>query len=268
MNKTNLLASSIVAALIACAAPTTASANDGHSEFKFGGFAMIASEITARTRKFTNGEPGAMASFRLDHSSGLYGSVTGYTVANYINPNGSEFDFTVGYQGEFNDQMGFDVGYVRYTLPGLGKISRTFRGDTKSVHLGWDEIYFALTSGNLLTEGDSLRAGVNYAWDFILETDNSSYWGLDYSIPFSDSGWKGVMHVGYSAFNSNEQFMIYTPGVPGTDRDSFVDFKFGAGYGFHKFYGEIAYIGTSMDSKDCPKTMCENRFIVSLTRSF
>lgn len=269
MSKKTFISSSIIAALIAFTTPNTAVANDdGTSEFKASGFVMLTSEITSKSRKWTNGKPGAMGSFRLDHSSGLYASVTGYNTASYINPNGSEFDFAFGYQGTFNDNMSFDAGYVRYTLPGLGKITRTFRGNTESVELGWDEVYFAITTSNLLTDSDSLRGGVNYAWDYILDTDHASYWTLDYSVPFADSGWKGLMHVGYSALNSNEQFIIYTPGVPGTDKDSFTDFKVGAGYTFGSFYAEIAYIGTNLSESDCPKTMCENRFLVSLIRSF
>lgn len=83
------------------------------------------SEYSSRGLSLTQRKPAAQGSVVIAHSSGLYAGVWASNVDTELGDTHYETDYYVGYVWQPTDDLSFDVGYLKYTYPGLSSLNLT-----------------------------------------------------------------------------------------------------------------------------------------------
>ncbi len=119
--RTSLLAFSSFAAL-AAAAP--AAAQDEPEALTISGGASLVSDYRFRGISMTNKRPAMQGTISVSHESGLYATVWGSSIDDYVSPNAA--DVEIDFVGGFKTSLGaatLDVGATYYYYPGPGAAS-------------------------------------------------------------------------------------------------------------------------------------------------
>jgi hypothetical protein len=82
-----------------------------------------------------------------------------------------------------------------------------------------------------------------------------------------DTGLTALAHLGYNKFDSGTKLSKALTADQGSD-DDYVDYKFGVAAGVQGMTADVSYIGSDISDSDCGSTICEGRFVVSLTKAF
>jgi uncharacterized protein (TIGR02001 family) len=206
----------------------------------------------------TGNDPAIQGNIMLAHSSGVYANVWGSSVAGAINKSGSEMDFSVGYSTELTGALKpkLDVGVMRYAYAGSGK-----------PRVDFNEVYGSLTFASFLMKDDSFKGSVALTDDFFNQSGKYIYVAADYSVPVMDTGLTALAHLGYNKFDSGVKLTKALGADQGSD-DDYVDYKFGVAAGVQGMTADVSYIGSDISDSDCGSTICEGRFVVSLTKAF
>lgn len=219
------------AATFAMAEETTPLSEMGLS---FSGSAAITSDYRFRGLTQAQNDPAIQAGFTLAHTSGLYAGAWGSNVDFGEGSPSLEIDTFLGYSTaleNFAMKPILDVGVLYYAYPSASD-------------LNWLELYGKMTFKNTITEGDSLLANVNYTNDYAGADGDGWYFNLGYSVPFADTGFGGVVAVGYTSVDGDK----YTFNDEGDD--NYVDWKAGVNYTFKSIptiTAELAAVGTNID---------------------
>ena len=79
--------------------------------------AGLVSNYVWRGATQSNGNPAIQAAIGLTTESGFYANAWGSQV-DYENDTTAEIDFTAGYSNNINDNVSYDIGYIRYSYMG------------------------------------------------------------------------------------------------------------------------------------------------------
>lgn len=204
----------------------------------------LASDYSFRGVSQTTRDPAIQGGFDLAWDSGLYVGTWSSNVS--FGTTSQELDLYVGYGGEINDDVSFDVNYVRFEYPGDGanldynEIGGSVSFQDFTFGLGYSNEYFALD------DVDWLYPNVGYS--LALPSDASLDFHLGMSIVDDNSAgdWVG-------SFGDEEVIdwsITYTIPVSGIDIG-------------------LAVVGTDVSKSDCfgGSKDCSTRAIVSLSKS-
>ncbi len=238
------VASVALGALLLCAAPALATDNGGDSEFDISANVGFVSEYSFRGIAQSDEQMALQGGFDVSHGSGLYAGVWGSNVDFNDGDEASvEVDVYGGYAGEVGG-VGYDVGLIYYAYPGADS-SLDYDFIEAALEISYDFEIF------------SVAASVNYSPEYFAGSGDAQYYALGVDVPlphdFSLSG-----HVGRQEIDENDEF--------GTD--DYTDWSIGLGYNFEGFDLSVQYIDTDLDEPDECADGCEDRVIMSVSKSF
>ncbi len=228
---TALLASSVLFSAGAYAEPITVS-----------GSAAFTSDYLFRGVSQTSNNAAVQAGMTLTHESGAYVSAWGSSIASAAG--GSEMDLLLGYSGKAGE-VGYDVGIMHYGYPGADGA------------VGYDEVYASVSTMGL-------KVGLNYSPDYYNQSDKFMYLYAGYSTEVEGVGLSAS--IGMNKFDST-MMMNNALSTTGTD-DSYMDYKLAASKSISGITVEGAYIGSDIDDMDCPNSVCEGRFVLTVSKGF
>jgi len=187
-----------------------------------------------------------------EHPSGLYvGTWASNVSSDFFNGTGNdpqiELDLYGGYKGKVNDNIGYDVGYIRYQYPGFDDANT-------------NEIY---VKGNY----DNLSASLNYSdeLDFLPSSESAWYLaaGYDMTLPVADIGLS--VHVGYS-FGDAFDVSVNTPAKYGLS-NSYTDWSVGLSKSLMGVDLGLTYVDNNIDNADCNINICDAKVVFSVSKS-
>lgn len=200
----------VLSGLAALAAGAPAAAAELGAGFNVNGGATIVSDYRFRGISQTDRRPALQGSFTLSHESGLYGTIWGSSIDDYVyNGADQEIDFVAGYRRSFGATT-IDVGALYYHYPNSGGIdsdflepfaslAHTFGPVTAKATVNYAPSQAALSIGagdedNLYLGGDltlavpatpvSLAAHVGHSWgpSYLTIGDGYTDWSLGASV--------------------------------------------------------------------------------------
>lgn len=229
------------------AATQTATAVEINDDFQLVVNVGAFSEYASRGLSLTQRKPAAQGSVVLAHSSGLYAGVWSSNVDTELGDTHYEADYYAGYVWQPMDDLSFDIGYLRYTYPGLSSLnlSETYGVMSyKGFKLG--SYYSGDSAGDQSTIYNYVGYGTS-ALPYDLKLD-LRYGIADYKDPafFSDSG---------SSKSSYREWEVKLAKV-------LVGVEFSA-----------SYIGTDLSESECysyllDKESCGPRLLLGVSKIF
>ncbi|HLA36009.1 MAG TPA: TorF family putative porin [Rhodocyclaceae bacterium] len=212
--------------------------------------ASVVSQYVSRGISQTWGRPALQLGADYSHSSGLYASFWSSSVTGNQYPGSSiELDFSGGYQGKINDDLGFNIGVLKVIYPaGNFKRSTTWIG-APDKNLNTVELYGSV-SWKWLTAKYSHTLTDFYGWNGQTAGAGSLPGNPDAGV-FANQGTKGSGYLDLSAnvdlgdgytFNAHLGYQTIKNAV-GVD---YTDYKFGVTRAFDEGWNAaIALTGTS-----------------------
>jgi uncharacterized protein (TIGR02001 family) len=175
--------------------------------------------------------------FDLAHSSGAYAGVWGSNVS-WITDSGAtvagkggptmELDTYFGYKGAPMEDVGYDVGYVRYNYLGTYTPAAGFNNaDTAEVYAAASYKFVTLKYSYSLLDGFLTTPG----------TKGTNYIDLTASYTLADSGVTLLGHAGKQTFKGTDSL---------ADSPSYSDFKLGVSKDFSGYVLGLAYTWTNV----------------------
>ena len=226
-----------------------------------GSAAMTTDNLFRRISQSSN-NAAVQASMTASHSSGIYGTLWGSSIAN--GNGGAEIDVMLGYAMPINlgpqMQGTLDVGVMRYVYPGANDANSGFEPD-------YNEIYASVALPSVVMEGDTLKTGLAYSNDYFLESDQFMYVYGSYSTPIPNTNFGLVTSVGYNRFDDNFK-MAQALGTDPNAGDDYIDYKVGTTFGVQGVAAELAYAGTDLKKSECGGSLCEGRVVLTLSKAF
>lgn len=209
MRTTKIVLSGLAAAA-ACAVAAPALAADLGGGFAVNGSAAIVSDYRFRGISQTDRRPALQGGLTLSHRSGLYGTIWGSSIDDYVyNGADQELDFVAGYRRSFGGTT-VDVGALYYHYPNSGgidsdfvepfaSVAQTFGPLTAKATVNYAPSQSALSVGagdedNLYLGGDlilavpatplSLTAHVGHSWgpSYLTIGDEYTDWSVGASV--------------------------------------------------------------------------------------
>jgi uncharacterized protein (TIGR02001 family) len=235
MHKSKLL----VAVLGALSALPAFAADAPASPFTVSGNVGITSNYIYRGIAQTSTNPAIQGGFDVAHSSGLYAGVWGSNVS-WIQDSGAvatgsvtmELDTYLGYKNTVTEDVGYDVGFIRYNY--LGNYTATYgfaKADTAELYAAISYKFltakysYSVLDGFLTVPGSK---GTNY-----IELN------ANYTIP--DTTYTLIGHVGAQKYKGD-----IADAAAAADLDpSYSDYKVGVAKDFSGYVVTVAYSKTS-----------------------
>lgn len=231
--------------LIGCSAALAEEAEAPAPPFSFSGNIALTTDYRFRGISQTDEDPAVQGGFNLNHESGFYAGVWASNLDFNDGDQASiEIDVFGGYSAKFNDDLGYDLGFITYIYPGA---------DTASDY-DYTEVYAGLTYKVF-----SLK--YYYSPEFFFETGDAGYIDAtaNLSLP-ADFGL--LLHAGHQSIDENANF-----GTP-----DYLDYRIGvnkklAGFGF-----DLSYIDTNIDDDECfagtaNTDFCDGTVVFTVSRS-
>ena len=182
---------------------------------------------------------------------GFYASVWASSIDFDDGDSNVEVDYIVGFTGEINSHLEWDVGFLYYTYP------------DSSIEPDYDylEIYAGLTyTFEKLPLSPSLGGKFSYSPEYFGEDGDAIYieGGVDFNLPLEITL---SAHVGYLDVEGAD-----TTGPAGYD---FTDFSVGLSKDFFGFTADLTFTTVSDQADACGNTnWCDEHVVFSLSRSF
>lgn len=257
MMKKSLLATALMAASTATVA-------------EISGNVGLVSDYIFRGVSQTDNQMAIQGGFDYGHDSGIYIGTWASNVDSSFFDNGRdpqiELDLYAGYSGSFGENLGYDVGFIRYEYPSADSV------DT-------NEWY---ASGSYSTGGlGDFSLSVNYSpkLQFILSDQSALYYkaGYDTTLPWYDIGFSA--HVGYS---TGDAFDVGATGVAKGDAgfsDSYTDWSIGVSKTVYGVDLGLTYtdltdiewfdptIGPNGATDKCRSDWCDSKIVFSVSKS-
>ena len=250
-------------------------------------------------------KPAAQGGFDLTHSSGFYAGVWGSSISPNTYPSGTtEIDIYAGYNGQIKqvEDLGYTLGVIGYIYPGASwkdyrvgtdTVPQTPNGgkwNTYEANFGLS--YKWLSAKMSYTLSNWYGAEKDTGWDG--STRGSTYMELNAAYPLPYDGWTLIGHVGrLNVAGELDQTASFNPGqLPsftstGEGRPDYTDYKVGVSKAFSiaksegwnaglyytgsnnsDYWGKRGYGGASFNGSLETKSLNDNRWIFSLSRSF
>jgi len=208
----------------------------------------------------TSNNPAVQGALSFEHTSGLYATLWGSSVAAST---GSELNTVVGYV------MPLNVGSYKASLD-VGALRYIYAGDsTAGAEPDYNELFATVTAEGVVLTDDALSWGLAYSNEYFAESDRYLNLNVGYSAPIADTNIGLVTHVGYNKFRNNAM-MNKALGTTATNNDNaYFDYKVGATASIQGIDAELAYIGSDIKKRDCVDgSVCEGSVVLTLSKSF
>ena len=174
------------------------------SEVSLSGNIAITTDYVWRGMTQNAGDPSVSGGFDLEDDSGFY---IGAWAANVLAAEGSatgslELDGYLGYSSSFNENAGYDIGYIAYTYPGVDA------WDFEEAYITFD--FFGAYVTYAAGEGDSKNYGeIGYSVDagpgsFSISYGDYEDIGSNYLVGYDWSVGDFTLGFYFSDFNSDE----------------------------------------------------------------
>ena len=201
----------------------------------------LASDYVYRGISQTDEEATIQGGFEVTGEQGIYAGVW----ASNVDFDGSiEIDLYVGYGGSFTEDVGYDLGLLRYEYPDDAQ------GDAPES--SFNEVYASFYF-------KSLTLGLAYSSDFFAESDAALYIGLDYELSLPND-MVMTLHYGKQSIDDNTQF-----GTP-----DYMDYAIGLSKSFEAIDLSLSWHDTDLSGEDCfggPDDICVARVVFGLSKS-
>ena len=174
------------------------------TEVSLSGNVAITTDYVWRGMTQNAGDPSVSGGFDLEDDSGFY---IGAWAANVLAAEGSatgslELDGYLGYSASFNENAGYDIGYIAYTYPGVDE------WDFEEAYISFDffGVYVTYAAG----EGDAKNYGeVGYSVDagpgsFSISYGDYEDTGSNFLVGYEFSLGEYGASVGYSSFTAED----------------------------------------------------------------
>ena len=213
-------------------------ATSGAYAAEVSGNVALASDYVYRGVSQTNEEAAIQGGFDIEGESGLY---VGVWASNIAFDGSVEIDIYAGYGGEFNEDLGFDIGVLHYGYP----------NDVGPNDSSFDEIYGSLSY-------QDLTVGVAYSNDFFFESGTATYIYIDYSLSLpNDFGLD--LHYADQAIDDNVTF-----GAP-----DYAEYSIGLTKTVADIDLSLTWYDTDLSNNECfgGANVCESRVVFGLSKS-
>ncbi len=212
---------------------TPALADEGAAEdapaVTVSGGATVVSDYRFRGLSQTNRRPAVQGTITVAHESGIYGSVWGSSIDDYVAAGGDqEIDLSLGYKHAFGDTT-VDVGALYYYYPGAEAIIPGYNSD-------FIEPYASITHsfGAVSAKVYAAYAPSQSALDYGFGKENNFYASFDLSGTIPDTPVSLTAHVGR---NFTRSFL--SGGL------KYTDWSIGASFTHKALTFGLAYVDTS-----------------------
>ncbi len=234
---------------IALSAATPAFAEDAPAEetpaITINGTAAVVSDYRFRGISQTNKRFAMQGSLTVSHESGLYASVWGSSIDDYIAAGGDqEIDLIIGFKKTY-DGTTFDVGALYYYYPGSSNFVPGYNSDFLEPYPAVSHTFGPVTA----------KVSANYspkqkALDIGFGKEDNLYAALDLSAGIPDTPLSLSGHLGH---NFSRSFL--SGGV------KYTDWSVGASYTYKALTFGVSYVDTSTDIFSYPLGGGKNRNI-------
>lgn len=228
------------------------------------GSAAVTTDYLFRGISQSSNNAAVQASMTATHSSGLYGTLWGSSIAN--GNGGAEIDLMLGYSMPINlgstQKATLDLGVMRYVYPGANDTNNGSAFDPD-----YNELYASVALPSVMMEGDTLKTGLAFSNDYFNESDQFMYVYGSYSTPITGTNFGLVSSVGYNRFDDNFK-MNQALGTDPNAGDDYIDYKVGTTFGVQGLAAELAYAGTDLKNSECGGSLCDGRVILTLSKAF
>lgn len=219
-------------AALMVATPTLADEADAPPAITINGGATIVSDYRFRGLSQTDKDFALQGSITLTHKSGIYASVWGSTVDDYIAAGADqELDFIVGFKKTFGSTT-VDLGVVYYYYPGSRDIVPTYNSDYVEPYVS-----VAQAIGPVTAKISANYAPKQEALDYGFGSEDSLYGGLDLSAGIPGTPVSVSAHLGRYFTKS-----FLSAG------DDYTDWSLGASATFKAVTVGIVYVDTNLPS--------------------
>jgi uncharacterized protein (TIGR02001 family) len=208
-------------------APAPALAQDAESPITISGSATLVSDYRFRGISQTDKRFAVQGSFTVAHASGLYGTVWGSSIDDYVyNGADQEIDFILGYRRTFGATT-IDAGILYYYYPGSGGIDSDFVEPFVSV---------AHAVGPVTAKVSAAYAPEQRALSIGAGGENNLYLAGDLTAAIPDTPLSVAAHVGHS----------FGPSYL-TIGDGYTDWSLGATLAWKNLSFGLSYVDTDDD---------------------
>jgi uncharacterized protein (TIGR02001 family) len=232
------------------------------AQAEISGNVSMASDYIFRGVSQTDNQMAVQGGFDYEHDSGIYIGTWASNVDSSFFDNGRdpqiELDLYAGYSGEFAENFGYDVGYIRYEYPSADSV------DTNE--------WYASGSYSAGDIGD-FSLSVNYSpkLQFILSDQSAWYYkaGYETTLPWYEIGLSA--HVGYS---TGDAFDVDAASAATGDsglRDSYTDWSIGVSKSVYGVDLGLTYTDLTdikfPDGTECKSDWCDSKIVFSVSKS-
>ena len=243
MKKTLL---SLVVGVICTQAPNVGAVSLSEN-FELIGSASVLSEYSMRGISYTQRKPAVQATAMIAHSSGFYGGVWSSNVdINGIDAR-YEADYFVGYTHQFTENIGIDLGYIKYTFP-------------KGSILNATETYAVLNAYGFKLGSyysDDYYGDQTYMYNYVGYGIKDLPFGVGMDVRYGIADYKDP-----SFFSSN-----------GSAKDSYREWEVKLSKNWLALDWSASYVDTNLSETEClqfqgDKESCTARVVVGVSKSF
>ncbi|AUF96858.1 hypothetical protein CXQ80_13950 [Pseudomonas sp. 02C 26] len=205
------------------------------------------SEYSMRGISYTQRKPAVQATATLVHSSGLYAGVWSSNVDNEGIDARYEADYFAGFAHQFSDQVGLDVGYIKYTFP-------------KGTILNAGEAYAVLSAYGF-------KLGSYYSNDYYGD-QSFIYNYVGYGIKDLPYGLGLDFRYGVADYKDPSFFSS-----TGASKDSYREWEVKLSKNWLSLDWSASYVDTNLSETEClgfqgDKESCSARLVVGVSKSF
>lgn len=224
-------------ALVAAASPAFAEEAPA-SEFTVSGGATVVSDYRFRGISQSDKRVALQGTFTVSHSSGLYGTVWGSSIDDYVAAGGdAELDLILGFKKTFGGTT-FDVGVLYYYYPGAEGFIPGYKSDFFEPYVAVSHSFGPVT-GKLSAAYAPKQEGIGFDTDAdgIFDTkEDSLYVAADLSAAIPETPLSLSAHIGHS----------FGPSYL-TIGDEYTDWSVGASYTWNHLTFGVSYVDTDKD---------------------
>lgn len=231
---------------ISMGAFASAETQEGDTSWQRQGSVMLTSDYAFRGISQTDEGAAVQAGYSLSHDSGWYGSLWGSNIE--FGDGSLELDLSTGWAKDWDNGLITDLGLIRYQYS---------QDDTD---LSYNEIYAVVSYADA-------KLGLVYSPDYFGENvDEFQYVYASYE-PQLFSNVSLVLHLGSNFFASQQDIALFL-GSMAASHSHYLDWRIGLNLNItEEDVLSVDYVDTDLSQDQC-QSLCDGRWIVSLSRSF
>ena len=233
---------------------------------EWSGNVALASDYRFRGISQGDRSPAIQGGFDLETESGFYIGTWASNVT--FSAAALELDVYLGFSGDFNESVSYDVGFLYYAYPEDDSVGLDGTSDRD---LDYAEIYGSVSFGDA-------TVGLAYSNDYFFETGKFYYVYGDYSFAMAEN-WSLDLHYGVNVFEDDElgaDFGIGTCSatsasgkcIAGSD-DTYSDWSIGVSTSGAGLDFSLQYVDTNLDEEECfgGSKLCDSTAVFTVSKS-